>query len=87
VNISAFSAKELIKPEISYNNPVGISLLITSDDKLDRLRIFSVSGRKVFEKGLNTNSASVDLSTLPTGLYFIELTARNYIKIGKLLKE
>lgn len=86
VDIGTLEFKVATKAEILFNNPVRTSLHITSDEKLYQLRIFSINGRKVLEKGLNTNSQSVDLSTLPAGIYLLELATETHVKRGKLLK-
>ena len=86
VNISNLDGEELKEPEISYNNPVRTSLHITSNEKLYQLRIFSLTGRKVLEKRLNTNSQSVDLSMLAAGIYLLELATETHVERGKLLK-
>lgn len=84
---STLSVEEISSNILMYNNPVRTSLHITSDEKLRQLRIFSINGRKVFEKELNTNSQNIDLSKLASGLYLLELATETQIKRGKLLKE
>jgi hypothetical protein len=64
-----------------YPNPTyGIIQLIEPDDKREQIQVFDVTGRAVFEKILDSQS-SIDLSSLPKGVYFIVLRNRNYEKI------
>ena len=86
VDVVTLELRVVTKAEILFNNPVRTTLYITSDEKLYQLRIFSIIGRKVLEKGLNTKSQNVDLSTLPAGIYLLELATETHVKRGKLLK-
>lgn len=53
-----------------YPNPVQSSFEITGTQNLDRVEITSVLGKRMMSVDLN-NSKRVDVSELPTGIYFV----------------
>ena len=55
---------------------------------IQKVEIYNVVGQLVFEKPMGGESMTVDMSSMPSGLYFVNLLHRNGgMKIRKLLKQ
>ncbi len=70
-----------------YPNPVNNTLTIEANNfSITTVTIFSASGKKVMS--IQDNARTVDVSTLPSGLYFIEFVSSEGQKyIHKVLKK
>lgn len=70
-----------------YPNPVKDQFLITTDITSNfTIEIYSVLGKKVFEK-VGLNSKIIDISFLESGVYFLKITKGNQHKKIKLIKK
>jgi hypothetical protein len=68
-----------------YPNPVDNILIIESrNSEVVEIRIFSISGKLIIDQILN--SKRLDLSSLDSGLYLIEIIAANRSDIHKIIK-
>ena len=56
-----------------------------SDPQLTSICICNMEGRILFESVLNSNNTSLEVSNLPTGIYFIEAIGENKIFSRKIL--
>ena len=72
-------------------NPATSNLTIDVNENLRftnyLLRIYDVIGNLIFEKNLNNNKTNVDVSALPSGLYFIKVETEKGELIKKFVKE
>ena len=73
--------------QISFNNPVGESLQITSEQRIEQVRIFSIAGHIVFEQSLQTINPRIDVAQLAAGVYILEIDTKTTRKRVKLIKE
>jgi hypothetical protein len=73
--------------QISPNPCFGrLQVRLPSDSKgIQWLELYDVSGQKVKEKPISRSPLLVDLSKLPTGLYFVKLRGKNLDCIQKLV--
>jgi hypothetical protein len=69
-----------------YPNPAKDNLIIscTNGATIEEVVIYNQTGQKVFVKERINNS--IDVSSLPPGLYFIHLQLGDQIKIRKIIK-
>lgn len=67
-------------------NPTNglINISLKNDEVIKKVSIYTVNGSKIVEK---TNSNSIDLSSLSTGLYSIQVETENSVYRGKVIKE
>ncbi|MDR1112360.1 MAG: T9SS type A sorting domain-containing protein [Bacteroidales bacterium] len=77
---------ELIEKEITiYPNPFEDVLYIDTENQIDKIEIFSVTGERVFQP-LKTGKNSINLPNLKPGIYFIVLNVQDKIFRQKLVK-
>jgi len=61
-----------------YPNPASTKLTIESDGTINAVRVIDFSGRLVKEAtNINTTLLSIDVSSLPEGIYFVESNFNN----------
>lgn len=71
-----------------YPNPFGAELSIRhSYAEPVQLRVLDVSGKAVFGTGLPASQATLDLSSLPSGVYFLEIRSGREVSTKKIIKE
>jgi len=70
-----------------YPNPVTNEINLTSKSNIDEVSFFNVVGQKVLSKKLGATHHSIDLSTLQTGLYIMEVSARRKTATYKIVKK
>ena len=75
---------ELENIDYTFNQETDI-LKVNSDELLSNLEIFNIMGQKVLYQNLNDNSAILNLSTLSSGVYIVNVEGNNSkIKTFKL---
>ena len=73
-----------------YPNPVHqnvIVLLPSSGNVSASLELYALDGRKYLEQMIRLSKTELDLSALPSGMYFLKVLSKEGIMTGKLLKE
>lgn len=74
---------------VLYPNPTKNKIEVTSTNARNEVKsytIFNQLGVKI-KSGQFENGNQIDLSTFPTGLYFLELKTKNWTEIRKIVKE
>ena len=66
-----------------YPNPVKDILFIKSNDKIDKVDVYSVDGKLIKSK---INSDKIDFSNLPKGIYLVNIHTKSGIKSEKIIK-
>lgn len=66
-----------------YPNPAVNQCIITSDKQLRSIQLFSLTGQKLLDKTLQTQTTIVDISNLKTGVYFIKINVEDGSLITK----
>jgi hypothetical protein len=73
-----------------YPSPATNNITIDAGDlrftNLD-LRIYDVVGNLVLEKNAYINKTNIDVSALPSGVYFVKVKTEKGIKVKKFVKE
>lgn len=87
VGIEEIRNDELSEFQISSNPCFGLlEVRFPADLKsAQRLEFYDVSGQKVKEISISCSPLLVDLSKLPTGLYFVKLRSKNLNRTQKLV--
>lgn len=72
-----------------YPNPTdGMCHISCTDGQADLLRLYDLQGRLLVEQPVGGESAELNLSNFPSGLYFVQLYADNrLIAVRKLLRQ
>ncbi|MDR1345688.1 MAG: T9SS type A sorting domain-containing protein [Bacteroidales bacterium] len=80
------SITELIEKEVTiYPNPFEDVLYIDTENQINKIEIFSVTGERVFQS-LKVSKNNINLSNLKPGIYFIVLNVQDKIFRQKLVK-
>jgi hypothetical protein len=70
-----------------YPNPSSGIFQISSQEHMERLRVWDAMGRVVSAQVLNTAQIEIDLSSHPAGLYFIEIRTQKGREVKKIVLE
>jgi hypothetical protein len=70
-----------------YPNPVSDQLNITSNDKIQEVKIFNVSGQLVASLKANATSATMNVSNLKAGVFMVQIQTEKGIQTSKLIKK
>jgi hypothetical protein len=88
------SSKEIFKTEANillFPNPVTDELIVRSSEfgDINEIIIYNPLGEKVFQSHVSnlTSQISVDVSQLPSGIYFIRVKTDKGIGVGKFVKD
>ncbi len=75
-NITAISSQEIKEEKVvMYPNPSSGNISITSKDKIKKIELYSLNGKKVLEKTFAFNQ--MNISHLPEGVYFNKVYFEN----------
>lgn len=69
-----------------YPNPVREMLSISFDKQIDSVAFYNMLGQQVLMKSVNDINASIDVSTLRSGTYFVKVTTGNLFKTVQIIK-
>jgi uncharacterized protein (DUF2141 family) len=84
----SLSAPDFTLPNFSYYpNPVQHTLSISNTSNIDEVEIFSVSGKTILTKKINSDHSEIDLSNLSSGFYFLKVKAEGKTKTIKIVKK
>jgi hypothetical protein len=72
-----------------YPNPSSTQITIETSESTPKflISIFNLNGQEVLSQRIRENSAVIDISRLPQGLYFVKLTSNDTVEELKLVKE
>ncbi len=74
LNIIPVSLNDLAESTLQfYPNPVGDYLIVESENKIDRLRIYSILGEAIIEIEAEQDHFRINTSGLPHGIYLLEV--------------
>jgi hypothetical protein len=78
VTSNSMSNEDFVLENIDYTfNQETDILKVNSDELLSNLEIFNIMGQKVLYQNLNDNSAILNLSTLSSGVYIVNVEGSN----------
>ncbi|NQU35477.1 MAG: T9SS type A sorting domain-containing protein [Bacteroidetes bacterium] len=67
-----------------YPNPATNNVTIESGSHMEHIRIFNLSGQKVYEVALDQNEVELNIEFLKQGIYMINIETENGTRIEKL---
>jgi len=71
-----------------YPNPVKDLLIIQSNtSRIDKLEIFNIEGQQILEFSSNRQRIEIDLTQIPSGLYFAKINTGGDIITKKIIKK
>ncbi|MCZ4320351.1 T9SS type A sorting domain-containing protein [Aequorivita viscosa] len=71
-----------------YPNPTKNTLqLNTQDQTINQINIYTITGSKVVQLDVDTVSPTVDVSSLASGLYYVQLYSGKNVALKKFVKE
>jgi serine protease AprX len=85
LSVTAFSKADFIV----YPNPTNDSISVTLPNESDvkTIAIYNVLGQKVLEKNISTQSSTISLKSLNSGIYFYKIESNDFSKSGKIIKQ
>lgn len=70
-----------------YPNPANQSInIVSKEDKLDLITIFDIRGKVIHTCTMPTETNTVDISQLPSGLYSVKAIGKQGVYMGKFTK-
>lgn len=87
-NSTSVNNIEALKVEI-YPNPSSKKLFIksTDDNRLEKAILTDLLGKQVLVNTINTSQTTINLSTLPKGVYFITIYSDEKVSTQKIIKQ
>ncbi len=71
-----------------YPNPAKNTLHLNTQDKtIDQVNIYTMTGSKVLQMDVDTVSPTIDVSSLASGVYYIQLYSGKNVALKKFVKE
>ena len=70
-----------------YPNPVTNQVTVSLSEHITKYLVFNMVGQQVLGSNVNANSTSVDMSSLPSGTYMLQIETANASKTIKLIKQ
>jgi serine protease AprX len=85
LSITDFSKTDIVV----YPNPTKdtISFTLPKDFKSKKIAIYTILGQKVLEANISTQSPSISLKSLNSGVYFYKIDSTSYSVSGKIIKQ
>jgi serine protease AprX len=85
LSVVAFSKSDFVV----YPNPTNDSISVTLPNESDvkTLAIYNVLGQKVLEKNISTQTQTISLKSLKSGIYFYKIESNDFSKSGKIIKQ
>jgi hypothetical protein len=70
-----------------YPNPVEDILNLDYSESISTVQVINILGQTVLVKNANSNNSQINLSSLPSGNYFVKLTSGSLTQTIKILKK
>ncbi len=85
LSVAAFSANDFKV----YPNPTNDSISVTlpNGSEVRTIAIYTILGQKVLEKNISTQSPTISLKSLNSGIYFYKIESNGISESGKIIKQ
>lgn len=70
-----------------FPNPTRNSWNLSGSDRIDEIQVFDLQGRQMMAQSVQSTAATIDASALPSGVYFIQVTAGKRTQSLKVIRE
>ncbi|WP_353778691.1 T9SS type A sorting domain-containing protein [Winogradskyella sp. 3972H.M.0a.05] len=88
IDCDNLSVDSFDKTEISYYpNPVTEFLTLSTDQAIQEIKLYNLTGQIVYRQKLNSSNYKLDMSSFNSGVYFIEVRSNSGKNTLKILKE
>jgi hypothetical protein len=88
VKLNTLSNPDFVLGNFKYHpNPVKNVLSIENSSVIDEVTLFSVAGKVILDKKINSLHSDLDLSHVATGIYFLKVKSEGREKTIKIVKE
>jgi len=82
------SNSEFYKTNINiYPNPVNTIVNIVNSNKISTIKLFTLTGKTIYEAYPNTRNARVDMSNFSSGIYIAQIKSKEKYSTLKIIKE
>ncbi len=71
-----------------YPNPANDKITIETSPSpvISQLSIMNLDGQEVLTRQINQTKTQIDISSLPSGVYFVRVTNDKTVEVGKFIK-
>lgn len=69
-----------------YPNPVTTKLTVKNTEIIDELKIFDLQGKIYLSLSPKKEITDIDMSSFPTGMYFLRIVSNNKVSTSKIIK-
>jgi hypothetical protein len=78
-----------LSPLKCYPNPSTGKITIETSDKTNNrsLSVLDLTGQQILKSQISQTNITLDISTLPDGLYFVKVVGKNGVQSGKFVKQ
>jgi hypothetical protein len=85
LSVTAFSKNDFLV----YPNPTqdSISVILPNESGVKMLALYNILGQKVLEKTISTQSPTLSLKSLNSGIYFYKIESNDFSRSGKIIKQ
>lgn len=88
VNVGSLGVNDLKKNKASiYPNPVKDIATITSNSKIENLKVYDINGKLVMSQDVNSDKKELNLSKLQSGNYIITVKTGDNLENIKIIKK
>jgi len=86
---AALSTDEFDNPAVFtyYPNPVKNTLTLNAQNNIEDVRVYNMLGQEVINVKPQTLDSELDISSLETGTYFVQVTIANITKTVRVIKQ
>tara|TARA_R100000935_G_scaffold1517_1_gene4848 strand:- start:25267 stop:28281 length:3015 start_codon:yes stop_codon:yes gene_type:complete len=85
--VLGISENTTVDEVILFPNPAKDVLNISTNEVIDSVEIYAITGQQIMQTKIATSNASLNISTLKAGVYIVNVTVRGVSKSYKLLKQ
>lgn len=71
----------------AYPNPVKDFFTVSYNKEITNVTVVNMLGQTVFAKTVNATDTQIDMTSLPTGNYFVKVTTEGAVKTVKVVKQ
>lgn len=81
------------EPQVStfsvYPNPATDKITLETTGTIEgcKLVLINVAGQELISQQVSERKTVIDITTLPSGVYFVRLTNERMVKVGKIIKQ
>src|SRR5690554_2647564 len=71
----------------AYPNPVKDFFTVSYNKEITNVTVINMLGQTLMTKSVNATDTQIDMTSLPTGNYFVKVTTEGAVKTVKVIKQ